>query len=162
MAVENYPSDPATDALAHFLKTQQSPDGRWRLIANRPPLGSSEFEVTAVAMRALQAYGPKPRRDEYEKSVRLAASWLQDAEPKSTPDRAFQLLGLRWAGVKGEIIDKCAGELLSKQRPDGGWGQLLTLASDAYATGQVLIALNETGAITPTEPAYQRGVDFII
>jgi len=95
-------------------------------------------------------------------SVRLAASWLLDAEPKSTHDRAFQLLGLRWSGVRGEIIDKLAGELLNKQRPDGGWGQLQTLASDAYATGQVLVALNETGAITPTEPAYQRGVDFLL
>ena len=120
MAVENYPADPATDALAHFLKTQQSPEGRWRLVANRPPLGSSEFEVTAVAMRALQAYGPQSRRAEYEKSVRLAASWLQDAEPKSTPDRAFQLLGLRWAGVSRVITDKIAGELLSKQRPELG------------------------------------------
>ncbi len=29
LAAENYPGDAATDALAHYLKNRQSPDGRW-------------------------------------------------------------------------------------------------------------------------------------
>jgi N-acyl-D-amino-acid deacylase len=34
--------------------------------------------------------------------------------------------------------------------------------SDAYATGQALVALAESGAITPANPIYQRGVQFLL
>ena len=34
--------------------------------------------------------------------------------------------------------------------------------SDAYATGQALVALAESGAITPGDPIYQRGVHFLL
>ena len=45
----------ATDAMARHLKDDQMPDGRWRLIANRPPLESSEIEATALASGASSA-----------------------------------------------------------------------------------------------------------
>lgn len=38
LAAEEFPADIATDALARYLKNDQLPAGRWRLIANRPPL----------------------------------------------------------------------------------------------------------------------------
>ena len=98
LGAEAYPSDEATDAMARYLKNDQMPDGRWRLIANRPPLESSEFEVAAVAMRALQAYAPKANRADYERAVWRAADWLRTAKPRTTADRSFQLLGLAWAG----------------------------------------------------------------
>ena len=41
-----------------------------------------------------------------------------------------------------------ASALLKEQRSDGGWAQLPTLESDAYATGQALYALVESGAMT--------------
>ena len=52
--------------------------------------------------------------------------------------------------------------MLGEQRADGGWGQLPTLDSDAFAIGQTLVALRETGAVTPTDDAYQRGVRFLL
>src|SRR5262249_622062 len=94
LAAENHPPDAATDALARYLKQKQSPDGGWSIFAHRPPLESSDFEVPAASLRAIRAYAPKPHRAEYEKAVRLAADWLTKAQPKSTEDRAFQLLGL--------------------------------------------------------------------
>ncbi len=48
------------------------------------------------------------------------------------------------------------------QRADGGWSQIPTLASDAYATGQALTALAESGALKPTDPVYQKGVRFLL
>lgn len=162
LAAADYPPDPATDALARYLKNDQMPEGRWRLIANRPPLGSSEFEVAAVALRALQVYAPKSRKAEYEPAEWRAADWLRSAEPKTTADRAFQLLGLTWAGDSTETLKKSARELLAEQRADGGWGQLPTMKTDAYATGQVLVALYRSEALTPADAAYQHGVEYLL
>ncbi len=162
MAAENYPPDAATDALARYLKSRQLPDGRWWILGHRPPLESSDIEVTATSMRAIQVYAPKAQRPEYDRAVQLAAGWLMKAQPKTTEDRAFQLLGLGWAGLDKEIIRKSARELLGEQRPDGGWAQLPSLASDAYATGQALVALKETGALAVTDPAYKRGTRFLM
>ena len=162
LAAENYPPDKATDALARYLKNRQSADGRWWIFAHRPPLESSDFEVTATSMHAMQIYAPQAQRAEYEKAVQLAAGWLARAQPKSTEDRAFQILGLRWAGADTEIIRKAARELLAEQRPDGGWSQIPSLASDAYATGQALVALKESGALGATDAASKRATQFLL
>ncbi len=162
MAAENYPPDPATDALARFLKSQQSPDGHWQLLTYRPPLEASVFQTTANSMRAIQRYRPPTQRAEYEKAVQLTAEWLRKAQPRTTTDRAFQLFGLGWAGGNEEVIRKAARELLAEQRPDGGWPQLPTLGSDAFATGQALVALKEAGAVKTTDGAYRRGVKFLL
>jgi hypothetical protein len=52
-----------------------------------------------------------------------------------------------WYGAKAgaEDLRTLAGALLSEQRPDGGWAQLPALSSDAYATGQALVALHSAG-----------------
>jgi hypothetical protein len=34
--------------------------------------------------------------------------------------------------------------------------------SDAYATGTVLVALHQAGGLPTTDPAYQRGVAFLL
>jgi hypothetical protein len=39
---------------------------------------------------------------------------------------------------------------------------LPTLGSDAFATGQALVALKEAGAAVTTDAAYQRGVQFLL
>lgn len=162
LAAEGYPSDAATDAMARYLKNDQMPDGRWRLIANRPPLESSEFEVTAVSLRALHVYAPRAQPADYEKAIWRAADWLRTTKPKSTTDRVGQLLGLAWAGDTKDSLQKFARDLLNEQQADGGWSQLPTLASDAFATGQVLTALHESGTVAATDPAYQRGVKFLV
>jgi hypothetical protein len=113
-------------------------------------------------MRAIQAYAPKMQRKTYEKSIRLTAEWLATAKPQTTEDRAYQLLGLTWAAGNKDVILKAARALLAEQRPDGGWAQVPSLASDAYATGQTLVALQESGTLTAADPAYQRGVRFLM
>jgi len=162
LAAENYPADLATDAMAHFLKRQQAPDGNWRILAHRPPLESNDIQVTAASMRAIQLYAPKAGRDEYDRAVRRAAAWLATAPVSATEERAFQLLGLGWAGGNKSLIQTAGRALVAEQRADGGWAQLPTLSSDAYATGQVLVALIESGAITVNDAPYKRGVDFLL
>ncbi len=74
----------------------------------------------------------------------------------------MQLLGLKWAGGNGGALAAIAGKLISQQMPDGGWAQSANLRSDAYATGQTLLALSEAGGMKPSDPVYQRGVRFLI
>jgi hypothetical protein len=163
MAAENYTPDAATDAAARYLKNRQVPDGHWRVLGHfRPPLESSDIEVTAVSMRAIQVYAPKAQRADYEKAVQLAAGWLVKAQPKTNEDRAFQLLGLGWSKASRDSIQRAAPDLLAQQRPDGGWAQLPSLTSDAYATGQALTALIESGALAASDPAYKRGTQFLL
>jgi ankyrin repeat protein len=164
LAAENYSPDAATDALARFVVSQQEPNGQWRAFAHRPPMGGSNIAITATALRAIRVYGPKAQRARYERAISRAADWLMKARPQTTDERVFQLLGLGWAGVKSEnqIIRKGGRELLAEQRSDGGWAQIPALASDAYATGQALVALRQAGALTMTDPAYKRGVEFLL
>jgi ankyrin repeat protein len=162
LAAEKYPADAATDAMSHFLKRRQLPTGQWQIFAHRPPLESSDIEVTAASMRALQLYAPRARLADYERSVQRAAAWLAKQTAISTEDRAFQLLGLAWGGAATDAVRKAAAALAAEQRPDGGWAQLPTLTSDAYATGQALFALNTSGAITPADLSCAKGVQYLL
>lgn len=162
LAAENYAPDAATDAAARFLASRQLSDGSWRIVEHRPPLESSDIEVTAVSMRALQIYAPKSLRVRYDKSIQLAAAWLATAQPRTTEDRAFQVLGMNWAGTSREAIQKAAEKLVNEQNPDGGWAQIPTIPSDAYATGQGLVALMESRAIAVNSAVFERGVRFLL
>ena len=84
------------------------------------------------------------------------------AKPATTEDRAFQILGLVWAGGNKDTVRTAACGLIAEQRPNGGWAQHASLASDAYATGQALVALHEAGAVAIKDEAYQRGVKFLV
>ena len=74
----------------------------------------------------------------------------------------MRLLGLTWAKASAKHLQKAARELLAEQRPDGGWGQTPTLQTDAYATGQALVALRSSGQLAASDPAYQRGIGFLL
>ena len=130
--------------------------------ALRPPLESSDFQVTAASIRAVRTYGPKSQRAEYDKAVERAVRWLEKAQPTSTEDHAFKILGLIWGGGSEAVIQKTARELLALQQRDGGWGQLSSLASDAYATGQALVALRESRAVAVKHSDYRRGLQFLL
>lgn len=162
MAAEGWPPDLATDAMARYLKGRQRADGSWRISGGRPPIESSDIQNTATVMRAIQVYMPKPQRAEYEKSTQVAAEWLARAKPLTTEDRVFQLFGLAWAGGRKEIARQAGRDLLREQRHDGGWAQTPSLSSDAYATGQALVALKEVGVLMPSDAPYQRGAQFLL
>jgi ankyrin repeat protein len=162
LAAGNHPGDFMTDAHAEFVRRQQTRDGRWQIFANRPPIESSDIQVTAASLRVLQVYAPKARRAEYEKNMAAGAAWLRTAEPRVTEDRVFRLLGLHWTNAARAEIDKAGRALVGEQRSDGGWSQLPSLGSDAYATGQALVALVESGALSTRDAAYERGVAFLL
>ncbi len=162
LAAEDEPASRVTDALVHYLVLRQRQDGHWQQENYRPPDEASDFQFTALAVRVLQIYAPKGRSREIAGRIDQARRWLQSAEPMDTVDRAFQLLGLGWAKADPEAITKTVTNLVGEQREDGGWAQLPTLASDAYATGLALFALHEGGGLAVDHPAYQRGVEYLL
>jgi len=160
---EHYQPDLNTDAVAMFLKARQSPDGRWAYPHgdSRPPLCSDYIGQTALSMRALQLYAPKVHKGAYEQSVQLAAQWIAKAQPLNNDDRGWKVIGLAWAGKDKNATQKAMRELLAKQRPDGGWADLDTMESGAYATGKALVAL-QTAGLAVSDAAYERGVQYLL
>jgi hypothetical protein len=73
----------------------------------------------------------------------------------------MRVLGLVWSGAPEEMIRTAAEALAAEQRADGGWGQLATLETDAYATGQALVALRYAG-VNEADARYRRGVGFLL
>ena len=60
------------------------------------------------------------------------------------------------------MLKRAAQEIVAAQQPDGGWQQRDGLASDAYATGESMYALAKAGGLAPSDPAYQKGVRFLL
>jgi hypothetical protein len=60
------------------------------------------------------------------------------------------------------MVRKSASQLLTLQRSDGGWGQIAPLPSDAYATGQALVALRQSGIVAPDNANYRRGLQYLL
>jgi len=160
---EGYKPDLSTDAAAMYILSRQRPDGQWFYprADTRPPLCLDHIGQTALAMRALQLYAPKSNADAYRKSIRLAASWIAGEPSRNNDDRSWRLVGLAWADADKTLVQQAKEELLATQRTDGGWSDLPTMESSAYATGKSLVALQIAG-LPVSDPAYQCGVKLLL
>ena len=157
---EGVPPSGRTDAMVHHLVTIQSPDGRWINNIPRPPIQSDDVSATALSIHAIKHYGWQGRKEEFAASIEHARRWLWRVAADTNEQRIFQLLGLHWAGEPAEKLTCLVESLRQEQRKDGGWAQLPTLESDAYATGEALYALAQFVKDPPTDPAWQRGCSF--
>src|SRR6185295_9011133 len=70
--------------------------------------------------------------------------------------------GLAWSKSKPATIAPASRALAAEQLPDGGWRQLASMGSDAYATGEALYALNTAGQMAPSHPVYAKGVKYLL
>jgi N-acyl-D-amino-acid deacylase len=159
MAAEKVPPSLQIDSMIHHLAAMQRKEGDWPFFEGRPPIEGSAFSQTARAIRALRAYPIPGRQAEFDERIARAAAWLENNQPRTTEDRTNQILGLVWAGRT--VPANRLQELVSRQRPDGGWAQTDQLGADAWATGEVLWALHESG-MAPSHPVYKRGVDYLL
>ena len=145
------PANEISKALVQYLLKKQNKDGSWRIGTHRPPLEDSHFTATALGIKGT----PKGTH------TQRASNWLKQAKAKSTEDHTFKVLGLHWAKADQKKIG-AAKALLKLQRGDGGWAQLPDMKSDAYATGQALTALKESGLLKAGSPQYKRGVAWLL
>ena len=157
-----YKSNKLIEMLVKNLMQRQVYDGSWVSPNPRPPLEYYAFSATALMVSALQYYSPPLLKPAITQRIERARAWMIKTVPENTEERIFQLLGLKWANGDKNFMAQQAKKLLATQREDGGWSQLPTLESDSYATGQALYALYETGELKPGDPAYQKGISFLL
>jgi hypothetical protein len=154
--------DRTTAAVAEYLLLHHEHLDYWRTTSNRPPSEASSFATTYLAVRALQTFGTAEQKGRIDERLRAARGWLERTPARDTEDRVFRLWALRRVGADAREVQAAAEELSKTQRPDGGWAQLETLKSDAYATGTALVALHQAGGLATDDPVYRRGVRFLL
>jgi hypothetical protein len=154
--------DEVTAAVTGFLLQFDGGREYWRSASNRPPSEASSFTSTYVSLRALDRYATAEQKEQAAARTEKARQWLIQAPAKDTEDRVFRLWSLRLAGAPAADVKVAAQQLLETQREDGGWAQLDTLQSDAYATGSALVALQQTGSLAAEDAAYRRGLQFLL
>ncbi len=160
---EKHPADLNTDAAALHILGRQRADGQWYVPGAdpRPPIGTLYVGQTVISMRALQLYAPNANRADSGSAIRRAAAWLVKARSGNNEDRSWRLKGLVWSGADKAVIRKAMDELLATQRADGGWSDLPSTETTAYATGKSLYALQIAG-VPANDPAYQKGVQYLL
>jgi hypothetical protein len=137
------------------LKKQRD-DGSWEFFLCRPPINESEAGDTVWILLALEGEAGT------DAALKKATAWLAGVKPsESVQDKAFKVLLAVRAGKSPAEVQPAVDDLLASQRKDGGWGQLPSLQSDAFATGQALYVLSLAG-YTAERPAVQRAVDFLV
>ncbi len=154
-----YPSNRVTDFLAANLAASQGGDGGWHLPGySRSPMQDSDFSRTAMAMRALKAYGTPGRVSEMKQRIEHGKQWLLHAEPVILEDMDMRLVGVAAAGASSAELRKLAEPILALRDSGGAWAQRPGFPRDAYATGMTLWALNEAGVMRPDA----KGVRFLL
>ncbi len=162
LSATGYKATKPIELLAQNIMRRQNANGSWVSPNLRPPLEYYSFTATALAAKNSQQFAPTLLKDEVQLRIDKARAWLMKTVPETNEEKVFQLLGLLWTNGDKVFIAQQAEKLLATQHKDGGWSQLDSLATDAYATGQALYALNQCGYLPVSAAAYQAGIDFLL
>jgi ankyrin repeat protein len=164
LRVSGYRPDAITDSLVASIVSIQQRDGSWRHVPaiSRAPIEESDIYRTVEAVRALQTFGFPGLKVEIAQRIARARRWLLEATPRATDDYAMLLVGLTATAPGHPRIRALAKALIAQQRADGGWGGNRHLPSDAFATGEALYALRESGSVTPADPTHRRGLQYLL
>jgi N-acyl-D-amino-acid deacylase len=149
----------ATQYTVRRMAGRQKPDGHWDTMDQRPPQSWSPFTTTALVIRSINRYAAPEMASEVSTRVDRGKAWLLSNTPIDTESRTFRLFGLSWSGGPTAVAK---ADLLKSQHPDGGWSTVDGRPSDAYSTGEALVALSDTAAVPPSEAAWQHGLSFLL
>jgi hypothetical protein len=163
LASERYPASPLTDAIVAYIAHNQRHDGAWWFGGiSRAPFEEGPMARTAMAIRVMQVFGTPAMKADLDFRIALARTYLANTKAATNDEAAMQILGLHWAGGSAAKVSALGNALAGAQHADGGWSQNRNLASDAYATGEALAALTETGIVAASGAVYQKGVKFLM
>ena len=151
-----------TDLGIDYLMSQARADGSFLTQSGRIPLESGDIHLAAMAIRSIQVYASPAKKNQVDGLVAKTRKWLEQQTTSGQQELAFQLLGMQWCGSSHDQKMKVFKKLVSMQNNDGGWSQLPTLKSDAYATGEVLYAVYLSGMAKPEDEVYQDGLRYLL
>ena len=152
----------STAVMARILMARQNRGGDWPSHRQRPPSSYSNVTFTALGVHAIQLYAHPTQKTELAKHVALARQWLLAHRPVDTEERTYKLLGLKWSGADRASLEAATRDLARTQEADGGWASLDGRVSDAYSTGQALVALHDGGGLPISDKNWQRGIDWLL
>ncbi|MBL8176138.1 MAG: ankyrin repeat domain-containing protein [Bryobacterales bacterium] len=161
LAAQGKPMDETIAAVVHTVASKQAPDGRWIGWAPRGPLENGDIQATMLAIRSMRLYPIAGRKVEFEGRMLKAGRWLRTAQAMTTEEYVARLLGLYWAGMPAAEVREAARQLRTKQRADGGWGQLPSLGSDAYATARAVYAMREAMGDHADAYSVRKGIQYL-
>ncbi|MFN0077428.1 MAG: prenyltransferase/squalene oxidase repeat-containing protein [Prosthecobacter sp.] len=152
-------ADTTTEAVIEYLLGHQTDLDHWKPPSNRPPSEESPFSTTFFALEGIQHFGTAAQKERITVRIAQVRAWLLKTPAQNTEDRVFRLWSLHSVNAETK---PAAQDLLRTQRDDGGWSQLENMSTDAYATGTALVALHRSGSVTAHDPAFQRGLQWLL
>jgi ankyrin repeat protein/cytochrome c553 len=147
---------------ARLLISRQNADGTWDGFHQRPPSSHSRFTMATLGLRAVQLYRHASQKGAAEAAVARARAYLEKNTAPDTEGRAYQLLGLKWAGADNGRLRRLGRELLARQQADGGWESRAGRGSDVYSTGQALVALHDGAGTAAGDAAFRKGIAWLL
>ena len=164
----SWPPDEVTEAVSNYLLGAQSDLKHWRHRGSRPPTSGSDFTATYVALRAIQHFGTdSSKTDAIAARRETVTKWLETHTAVETEDLVFRLNALLYTDAISTAREESIQALLSKQREDGGWGQMDDMATEAYSTGSAIMAIvnyqdvSGTSELATTQ-AIRKGVSHLL
>lgn len=161
LIANHVPANPGFAEAALFLCKEQKPDGRWTYGMDREPMQGSQITTTALSLNVLKAYGD-PTSSEVAMHVAKSKAWLLSLHPTDAEGSAMRLVGLALSGAEEADRMAASKELVALQHGDGGWSQLPTMPSDAYATGIAIHALRSAGNVAASDTTVAKGVKYLL
>jgi hypothetical protein len=155
-------ADEMTSRMTAYLLKYGRDLGHWEVTVNRPPAEASHFTTNYVAIRGLKRYGTADQAKEIEARTAAVRRWIGTAKAGDTEDEVFRLRLAREIDVAPEELETFVRALLKQQQESGGWPQKSGMHADAYATGSALVALHEAGGIPCDDPAWRRGLAYLL
>jgi len=154
------PDDLSAAMVTYLLKTQEE-SGRWQPPSQRPPLEESRVTCTLFALYGMEEYQSESQQAKVTAAGKTARTWLQSAPLKSTEDRVMLLFARHLLDGDAKKVAEARKAVVNLQQKDGGWAQKPGMSSDAYATGQALFVLMQTG-VKPGSPVIRRGIESLL
>ena len=157
------PGNALTDAAVRYIKAMQTPEGNWSSNeSRRPPMNAGDFQAAAVSIYAIKHYGPPGEKVSNEQAVARAVAWLDRASPDLVQDRAFQAIGLAWAGA--------ASARATERRPFADRDATGRRWLESDARDGIRCLRHRPGALRPllagtlsmNDPAYRKGIDYLL
>lgn len=150
-----------TDAVVVYFLKHQAANGYWKVTSNRPPSEASNFTTNYLAIRALKFWGNPSLKKEIEDRSGKSLSYILETNPVSNEDQVFKLLALNELNAEKSQIQSSAGQILGRQKPDGGWAQIEGMETDPYATATALVSLHMTGIINNDSKVFKDGIKYL-